>query len=222
MRTQHAISRRSAPGTASVSVEQNTERRQGARRQRATWTWSGEVAGPCLPAKAVLEVVRFGTASTKSTETVAPETMASVTAALNSIGPSRGRAWARRAGRSACPWHLASRQRQVSVRVGAGSRAAPPLRATPDSQERATGLLLNTVEYWLVGPAPQRTGQRRGQNAPKASGGDGQRKACAGGGGANPRMHITECLLRQALTKAAEDTWQPVCGDSGPRRDDWR
>ena len=101
----------------------NKERRQGARQRRTTWTWSGEAAGPCLP---VLEVIRAGPESKKNTETVvpetvAPETMAPVTVALNSIGQSRSRPWARRAGRSACPRHLASRQGKYQRGSGRGA-----------------------------------------------------------------------------------------------------
>lgn len=71
--------------------------------------------------RAVLEVIRAGPESKKNTETVVPETMAPVTVALNSIGPSRSRPWARRAGRSACPRHLASRQGKYQRGSGRGA-----------------------------------------------------------------------------------------------------
>ena len=97
----------------------------------------------------------------------------------------------------------------MSAWVGAGSMQSTPLRATPGSSKRAAGLLLTSVG-WARLQGGMAKGRQGSGEAPRACGGGAQRKACAGGGGANLRMHIAECLLRQALTKASEDTWQPV------------
>ena len=74
-------------------------------------------------------------------------------------------------------------------------------------------LIYNRLPQWLVDKKSVHAIQKRlramargrAEALPEASGSGGPRKACAGGGGANLRMHIIECLLRQALSNASED-----------------
>jgi hypothetical protein len=146
----------------------------------------------------------------ESSETVLAETVLAETVALKSHGSAE-----RKALGSAC-WTAAPvpRRRNVSARGGVGSRAVPPLRARPYSQERATGLLLD-YRGVLAGGTGSPTaclateaGQKR---CPKPVAVAGRGRPVLAPQRRQPRMHTTACLLRQALTKASQDTWQPVC-----------
>jgi len=119
-----------------------------------------------VPESAVPESAVPESAETVLAETVLAETVLAETVALKSHGSAE-----RKALGSAC-WTAAPvpRRRNVSARGGVGSRAVPPLRARPYSQERATGLLLDTVVYWRVGPASQQPAwpQRQGRSAARS------------------------------------------------------
>ena len=98
------------------------------------------------------------------------------------------------------------RRRQVSAQRGAGSMQSAPLRATPGiAQKRAAGLLLTSVGW-----ARLQGGMVKGGQGMRGAQSLWRRRAEEGlcwrrGGGANLRMHIMECLLRQALSNASED-----------------
>jgi hypothetical protein len=100
--------------------------------------------------------------------------------------------------------------------VGAGSMQSAPLRATPGkAQKRAAGLLLTSVGW-----ARLQGGMVKGGQGTRGAQSLWWRRAEEGlcwrrGGGANLRMHIMECLLRQALSNASEDAWKPARGGDG-------
>ena len=93
---------------------------------------------------------------------------------------------------------------------GAGWGAEPCLRCALGNIVKSgrRGYYWTTVEYWRVGPAPQQpawpeAGQKR---CPKPAAVAGRGRPVLAPQRRQPRMHTTACLLRQALTKASQDT----------------
>ena len=93
---------------------------------------------------------------------------------------------------------------------GAGRGAEPCLRCALGNIVKSGrwGYYWTTVEYWRVGPAPQQpawpeAGQKR---CPKPAAVAGRGRPVLAEAAPTTYAHTTACLLRQALTKASQDT----------------